>query len=542
MSKYTKTMRDALAEMSEAFSKKQIKMAIGIASDPRYKQGNYSGAVRQIEKLKKGLSDHPQVAAVLKRQNEEILEKVKCPDCEGAGCPKCEDKGYITDAVDKEDEPFLKDLIKNLRKGSATHGKQADDLEKAVNEADFKPHMMYDPKTGKGYKAEKEEDHLRMKDMGYTHEKPEVKEDLDEAKFSDGMIDKLKKAYEPMKGKKINPTPLMKIFDKIDSNKDGLEQLYKADIPFVSMMAMSRLMLKHNYKADDINKLGKIRREDFVLDEAINEAVNYNFAAVDKKGLVIGFSSKESDAKDMARRNKGRVVTLTKPLAPKKGDMMVNRPFPDEMDKFPTNTSATQGKRMEEVELDEGKMKAVAMKIDSIVAKMKKNKEMKSFADKFKKDAMKTMDIAKSLEKVLPDYIAGKDISALVKEETVVESWELDEMKMNDPKLNKIFDKLKKGSKVKLKTSSTISQGKDYVEYIVKSKNTVNKGRVEKITLATVGNEKAVKKFLYKRDGQVTFAIGDMGASIDDIKESTNEVPENMAAYLAAITKQLGEK
>lgn len=41
---------------------------------------------------------------------------------------------------------------------------------------DFKPHVMYDPKTGKGYKAEKEKDHLRMKDMGYTHEKPEVKE------------------------------------------------------------------------------------------------------------------------------------------------------------------------------------------------------------------------------------------------------------------------------------------------------------------------------------------------------------------------------
>ena len=118
----------------------------------------------------------------------------------------------------------------------------------------------------------------------------------------------------------------------------------------------------------------------------------------------------------------------------------------------------------------------------------------------------------------------------------------LNELKMNDPKLNKVFDKLKKGDKVKLKTSSTISQGKDYVEYIVKSKNTVNKGKVEKITLATVGNEKAVKKYLYKRDGTVGFAIGDMGASIDDIKESTNEVPENMAAYLAAITKQLGER
>ena len=110
------------------------------------------------------------------------------------------------------------------------------------------------------------------------------------------------------------------------------------------------------------------------------------------------------------------------------------------------------------------------------------------------------------------------------------ESSKLDEMKMNDPKLLKVFDKLKKGSTVKLKTSSTISKGKDFVEYIVKSKNTVNKGRVEKITLATVGNEGAVKKFLYKRDGTVGFAIGDMGASIDDIKEGTWALPDSPKA------------
>jgi len=40
---------------------------------------------------------------------------------------------------------------------------------------DFKPHMMYDPKTGKGYEAKTQEDHLKMKDMGYTHEKPNKK-------------------------------------------------------------------------------------------------------------------------------------------------------------------------------------------------------------------------------------------------------------------------------------------------------------------------------------------------------------------------------
>jgi hypothetical protein len=36
----------------------------------------------------------------------------------------------------------------------------------------FKKHMMYDPKTGKAYKANKVEDHLRMKKKGYTHTEP----------------------------------------------------------------------------------------------------------------------------------------------------------------------------------------------------------------------------------------------------------------------------------------------------------------------------------------------------------------------------------
>ena len=105
--------------------------------------------------------------------------------------------------------------------------------------------------------------------------------------------------------------------------------------------------------------------------------------------------------------------------------------------------------------------------------------------------------------------------------ENVKEEFDLDEMKMDDPKLVKAFDKLKRGDTIKLKTSSTISKGTDFVDYVVKAKNVVNKGKVEKVTLVTKGNEKAVKKFLYKRDGKVTFAIGDMGASIDDIKEET---------------------
>ena len=50
------------------------------------------------------------------------------------------------------------------------------ELDEAQDGGDFKPHMMYDPKTGKGYKADTMDDHLRMKKMGYTHDAPKKEE------------------------------------------------------------------------------------------------------------------------------------------------------------------------------------------------------------------------------------------------------------------------------------------------------------------------------------------------------------------------------
>jgi len=83
------------------------------------------------------------------------------------------------------------------------HGKlhvESVDLDEAD---DFKPHMMYDPKTGKGYKADTMDDHLRMKKMGYTHDAPKKEEvDLDEASArSDAM-----KAMR--KGKSVDPADI----------------------------------------------------------------------------------------------------------------------------------------------------------------------------------------------------------------------------------------------------------------------------------------------------------------------------------------------
>ncbi len=64
---------------------------------------------------------------------------------------------------------------KAIKKSMAS---RTEDVEQ--DKKDFKPHMMYDPKTGKGYKADTFEDHLDMKEKGYVHEKPEVKEDVEQ--------------------------------------------------------------------------------------------------------------------------------------------------------------------------------------------------------------------------------------------------------------------------------------------------------------------------------------------------------------------------
>ena len=87
---FTKTMRQALQEARDyrdtteggpgsgpqkggkKFSSSEIKKAYGILNDPRYKQGNYTGAAKAINKLAPGLADHPDVKNAMKRANENL--------------------------------------------------------------------------------------------------------------------------------------------------------------------------------------------------------------------------------------------------------------------------------------------------------------------------------------------------------------------------------------------------------------------------------------------------------------------------------------
>ena len=181
----------------------------------------------------------------------------------GASAGKAEEVG---EELDKDDEDTVKTIIGKLKKASQAHAGQAKQLTKDLQD-----------------------------------------------NFSPSMIAKLKKTYEPLKGKKINPNPLMKIFDKIDSNKNGLIQLYKADIPFVSTMAMSRLTLKHNMKADEVKKL----REEVELDE-----MDMKYVLINMHGKVQGYASDEKDAKDIARRTKSTIHKIKKKISDKTLDKM----------------------------------------------------------------------------------------------------------------------------------------------------------------------------------------------------------------------------
>ena len=55
------------------YSSKELRQAKGIAFDKRYKGGNMTGAAKAMEKIKKGLSDHPVASKALRKANEENM-------------------------------------------------------------------------------------------------------------------------------------------------------------------------------------------------------------------------------------------------------------------------------------------------------------------------------------------------------------------------------------------------------------------------------------------------------------------------------------
>ena len=88
----------------------------------------------------------------------------------------------------------------------------------AKNGGKFKPHMMYDPKTGKGYKANKLKDHLRMDKLGYTHEPPKAQDGIGAPQFDFDIGDS-----GPSRMGRYNPDGSRETFGQ------GAERIFKSD-------------------------------------------------------------------------------------------------------------------------------------------------------------------------------------------------------------------------------------------------------------------------------------------------------------------------
>ena len=69
-----------------------------------------------------------------------------------------------------------------------------------------------------------------------------------------------------------------------------------------------------------------------------------------------------------------------------------------------------------------------------------------------------------------------------------------------------------------------MSSGK--ATFKVTAKNVVGKARVGKVTLQSIKNPRGVKHFLYKRGNNVSFAQGDMGASVVSFTKEDVELDE----------------
>ena len=170
------------------FSSSEIKKAYGILNDPRYKQGNYTGAAKAINKLAPGLADHPDVKNAMKRANENL------------DLPATGDTTTSNASQESINEFKLKDSdIEKLKQGV----KQMPPIKGA--------------KLGKPQK---------VKAVG-------------EAKFTPAQVSALQKAYGQIGpgGEKnaMRMNQLAKMMGKY--SKDHLSQLADMDIPMVSRVA-----------------------------------------------------------------------------------------------------------------------------------------------------------------------------------------------------------------------------------------------------------------------------------------------------------------
>ena len=292
---------------------------------------------------------------------------------------KCRsDCGNIQSVLDVNREILMKTSDINNFGNAYRSIYEAKTKEEVSDNKEFVPHMMYDPETGEGHKAEKPEDHERMKKLGYTHDEPTM---VKEKKLPRQMLDP-KKDVMVVKNNKVLV---------IDKSKEK-EYLKKG-------WGLAE-------QADDVDERMKFGKRLKVGDIVYTPDGGKNIKGEITK--IIGKHDRDSGTFEVKLKS-GKVVKRNLDQMAADADIM-EAVSPEQQAAI-----AISKKEKEEMK-NEGSVKDLAMKIDRVVAKMNKDSKLKPFAKKFASMAMDTMDIEKSLEKVLPSSVSGaKMISVLEK-------------------------------------------------------------------------------------------------------------------------------
>lgn len=111
---------------------------------------------------------------------------------------------------------------------------------------------------------------------------------------------------------------------------------------------------------------------------------------------------------------------------------------------------------------------------------------------------------------------------------------------MSQSDRNGVYQKLKKGDKVRIRFNSAFRKGNEGEFFVSKGKTKVGKRQVERIILKNVNNPHGVKYYLYNDNNNIGMAQGDMGVVITDMKivnESVNEGKFKPSQVRSAISK-----
>lgn len=185
-------------ELEEALTSKDIKMGVGIARDKRYAGGNMTGATKAMDKVKKGLSDHPRVRKELQKQNEESQE----------------------DSVDELQELSYKDKFQAMLKKTGKKLSDMDDEEKkkffnSVDDAHKAKNENYTmkntyAKSGKMSKDKESHDtggfRISNKDASSAKDRLKAKKGISEANATSRAFAAAKRDYDADDKRGLAPT------------------------------------------------------------------------------------------------------------------------------------------------------------------------------------------------------------------------------------------------------------------------------------------------------------------------------------------------